>query len=174
MHSDAALKIQMEIFIWHSFLFNVMHSAESAEVLMLCFYWFYQDHTWFTAQQNWLTAVPVTFCVLLYIFFVSKFILQAFQPCPLFQTNWKSASAMWLCTVPTPAAVPWDPAQSESAAGPVVWDYWMWPLNRVSSADLTVYPSPRSYVPSVAGGKEPPVWLLLSDLWCCALLDPIV
>jgi len=47
-----------------------MHSAESAEVLMLCFYWVYQDHTWFTAQQNWLTTVPVTFCVLLYIFFL--------------------------------------------------------------------------------------------------------
>lgn len=93
MHSGAALKIQMDLFIFDSFMFNAMHSAESAEVLMRCFIDFYQDHTWFTAQQNWFTVVPITFCVLLYIF-VSNFILQAFQPCPLFQTNWKSASVM--------------------------------------------------------------------------------
>lgn len=111
----AALSIQTELFYFDTVLclmqcipLNIL----LAEVLMQCFYWFYQDHTWFAAQSL------AVFC---FTFFMTNFILQVYQLCPLFRTNWKSASVMWLCTIPTPAALPWEPGQCESAAGPVVW-----------------------------------------------------
>lgn len=63
MHSGAALKIQMELFY-----FDTVLCLMRCIPRMQCFIDFYQDHTWFTAQQNWLNVVPVTFCVLLYIY----------------------------------------------------------------------------------------------------------
>lgn len=173
MHSGAALKIQMDLFIFDSFMFNAMHSAESAEVLMRCFIDFYQDHTWFTAQQNWFTVVPITFCVLLYIF-CEQLYTAGISTLSSFPNKLEKCQCN--VTAPFPRQLLFPEIQDRVRVLPALscGDYWMWPLNRVSSADLTVYPSQQSYVPSAAGEKEPPVWLLLSDLWCCALLDPIV
>lgn len=144
-----------------------------AEVLMQCFYWFYQDHAWFAAQQNWLTVVSVTCCVLLYIFY-DQLYTAGFSTLPSFPSKLEKCQCNVTASFPRQLLFPENQDSARVLQALLCGDYWMWPLNRVSSADLTVYPSPQSYVPSAAREKEPPVLLLLSDLWCCALLGPTV
>ncbi len=175
MHSGAALAFKRNFLFWHRFMFICMHSAEyftcwslNAVFLLIL----PRSHLVCSAAD----LAHYCFCHLLCssLHLYDQLYTAGSQLCPLFRATGKVPGNV---TAPFPRLLRFPENQGQvrecyrpcrvEITGCGLWD-------RMSSADLTVYPIPTELCPWAAREKEPPVLLLLSDLWCCALLGPIV